>query len=503
MNPIERISLELEALEIEASQKHWTQFTTGLDFGVVEAQGKIVEFLKDEAKYATVCRELEKDLPAAEKRAVFLLHKSFKVHHHSEKANELYKKIEKLENHLADVLNKHRAVLNGRETDDTQIGKIVSEDADRERRREAMLARRGINRRLADEGFLQLIELRKEHAAACGAKDFISFRLEMDELVPELFAPWKSECASRLPKLREKERQLAERFDIGEDIMPWDSAYLGNRICPQNRAKVDMGRYFNPIEKTFAAYGFKIDHLNLTYDIFPRKNKSEWGYNFTIHPGKDSRVLANVDDRFSSFGVLLHETAHGVHFLGLDPEQRLMNRGVSGIVAEGFANFFGDLVYEREFLGHVFPTDADKVAASFTELNGYKKLGYFNHIFRTLFDHELYQSDLRSLNDIHELFWRLYGEMLGRQPYADEPVWAHTIHHTCAPIYLHNYFLGDVMCEDMRRAYTRTGGEARGFGKFWMNEVLAPSGRHAFLELYDRVCGGRPDIGAFLDGNLG
>jgi len=502
MNELERLGLELEALGIQHGEKQWVQFTTGMDHGVERAKQKIVNFLKDPENYKIVCNYLERDLPPHEKRAAFLLHQEFKSHHYSDKANKIFEKITGLETHLSDLLNKHRVVLNGREVTSTALDKILSENPDREARKQAFLARAQVNRKMVAEGFVDLLNARKEYALACGANDFVAFRLEKDELEPDLFADFPATCRERKARLKEAQIQLAQRLEIGDRLMPWDTAYAKNLVCKYNKAKVDIIQFLDPIEKTFAAYGFEIRNLNLTFDVFPRKNKSEWGYSFTLGVGRDSRVLANVDDRFSNYWVLLHETAHGVHFMNLKREEVLLNKGVSGIVAEGFANFFGDLCYSREFLRETFADDFNQAHAQFQNLQALTGLNYFMQIEHTLFDQALYQNDLRNLNDIQEVNWSIQNDLLGIPAYADECPWGYRIHHTIAPVYLHNYYLGDILCSDMKKAYLAQGNnqvDPPGFGRFWREKVLEPSGRYPFMELYQRVCQSQPNLGAFLD----
>ncbi len=479
-------------------------FTTGIDFGVEEAAKKKTAFLKDKNNFTVISKFMTKELEPTDKRGVQILHQKFKWHHVSSKANKLFAQIEKLETSLSDLLNKHRVTLNGKEVDTTQISKILNESPDRELRKKAFIARAQVNQPLVDAGFLQLIDLRKEYAAACKAKDFISLRLESDELDTTLFDGWMDELSKRKKDLRKKEKDLAQKILGVEDMMAWDYQYTKNLLCRDNNAKVDIGNFFEPIEKTFAAYGWDISKLNLTYDVFPRKNKSEWGYNFTIHPGKDSRVLANVNDRFSSFDVLLHETAHGVHFLGLNPEERLLNMGVSGIVAEGFANFFGALSCQKEFVTQVFGRDSQDKLKAFADLHRFRDFMQFIAVTKTLFDHELYRANLKTNADIVALRVKMGKDLIDQPTYEGEVPWASLIHHTVAPVYLHNYFLGDVMTANMKKSFKKQYGSnaedsPKRFGRFWRDKVLQPSGRHAFPELYENVCGSKLKLGPYLD----
>ncbi len=290
-----------------------------------------------------------------------------------------------------------------------------------------------------------------------------------------------------------------------DQLNSWDFSYLKNKLSSYNQATVDISQFFEITAKTFEKFNFDIRPLNITYDIFPRKNKSEWGYHFKIAPGKDSRVLANVSNKFSDYWVLMHETGHGAHFMGLHTEESILNRGVSGIVAEGFANFMGNQVFSREFLNEVFPAaDAENAFKQFKQVAKVNGLQEFGSIARTLFDQELYQKPVSSLEDINELFYSVEKNILGAAT-DSEPAWGQLIHHTSHPIYLHNYFLGDVMCENMKKVFAKhnmglTAKEsAFEFGTYWKEKVLAPSGRLPFLDLYEKVCEEKLSIGNYLD----
>lgn len=85
-----------------------------------------------------------------------------------------------------------------------------------------------------------------------------------------------------------------------------------------------------------------------------------------------------------------------------------------------------------------------------------------------------------------------------------EPLWGYMVHHTIAPIYLHNYFLGDVMNEAMmdvfkRHRKVRAEAAPKEFGNFWREKVLKPSGRYTFRELFEKVCEAPLNLDVFLE----
>lgn len=504
MENINQIADEMNSLYRSLSTQKWVQYTTGFDLGVQAAQNKVNEFKKNPEKFKIICDVLENSADQSERRNAKIVHGFFKPFHQSEKVRKLLEESQALENSIMDKINKYRVQVDGKEISSPELNKILSQSDDRKLREKVYNGRLPLNKIVVDAGFLKLLEIRKELALASGYKNFVDFKLDEEELNSDLFDGWQEQCSQRLGRYKAKEKALAQKFLNLESLAPWDQAYLKTQMCSHNQAEVDLTNFYEPIAKTFLKFGFDIRNLNLTYDIFPRKNKSEWGYNFTIEMGKDSRVLANVSNQFSNYWILLHETAHGVHFMGLNPQETAINYGVSGIVAEGFANYFGNLSYSKEFLSEVLP--AEIVEKSFAEFKQLEKVMHFQNyrsIPDILFDHELYLKDLKSEDDIQNLRQEFNSKILGEDNYTVP--WARLIHHTGAPIYLHNYFLGDVMCENMKSVFSRynSGKIAEQspleFGQFWKEKVLTPSGRLPFLELYEKVCEEKLSIKGYLD----
>ena len=504
MDRIDQIAFEMDSLYKNLLTHKWVQYTTGFDLGVSQAQASLNTFKKEPESFRTICQTLEKASNPLDQRKARILYGYFKPFHQSEKVQKLLEKSQNLENSIMDLVNKYRAKIDEKEMSSLEINKILSQSSDQNLRKKAYISRIPLNQIIVDAGFLKLLDIRKELALASGYENFIDYKLDEQDLKSNLFDDWKTLCRQRVSRYKQKEKRLAQKYLNTEDLQPWDYGFLKSQICSYNQTQVDLTNFYEPISKIFLKHGFEINKLNLTYDIFPRKNKSEWGYNFNIGIGKDSRILANVSNRFSNYWVLLHETAHGVHFMGLNSEENAFNYGVSGIVAEGFANYFGNLSYSKEFLNEVLsPEIADKSLADFQQLEQFMHFQNYQSISDILFDQELYIKDFNSEKDIQDLRQDMNSQITGES--ANEIPWARLIHHTSAPIYLHNYFLGDIMCENMKTIFKKHNSgktadqEPLKFGNFWKEQVLAPSGRYSFLELYEKVCKEKISIVEYLD----
>ena len=507
MKELFRIAGEIHDLHVRASRLSWAHYTTGYDFGVMEVHREIQEKLKDPGSWEHILKLMEEDLAPLDRRRVEIMERSFRPYHLSEELNRLSLEMAEKTNQLSSILNTHRCTVDGREMTSPEIARILSSEPDRELRRKAFLARTQVNEPLVEEGFIELLDMRKSFACEYGASDYVEYALEDQELDPSMFDSWRDEIGSVLPLMREIRSEFGQEILGDPEVMPWDDSFIAGRIAPELNSRVNMADYMTPISELFDRFGMDITGMNITYDIFPRKNKSEWGYNFPVETGVDSRILANVRDRYFEFRVLLHETGHAMHSFVLDPDQVILNMGISGIVSEGVANLFGSFRTREIFFSRFFPDDLRRARRNFRRLSLWERAGKLRTVSRILFDQSLYRNRVGAIDDIHHLIWKTQREVLGEEPYADEPVWASTIHYTTHPIYLHNYLLGDLTCDMLEQVFLQREGiqdlteKPEDFGRFILDEVIGVSGRYPFPELFKRLSGRELSLD-FLTGKL-
>lgn len=503
MQKLEALFQQYHELQVNYERLSWVLYTAGYDFGVEQEYEKLSALLRDKENYGLVLQCLDLELSKKDQRRVEIVYNLFKPYHLSEKLNELDAKIQKKITELSKILNSFRYSFEGRIVSSVELDQILSTDENRHRRKAAFFAKSQINQPLVDGGFVELIKLRKEYAAEYGADSFISYRLETDGLNKNLFDSWLEQLHELLPKMREERSRYAREYLKEDSIMPWDELFIDSRIAPSLSTTVDMSNYYSNLKELFLLFGIDISKYNITYDIFPRANKSEWGYNFPIETAKDSRILANVKNRFYEYGVLLHETGHGVHSFLLDPQEAILNEGVSGIISEGIANLFQGFLYEPIFYSRFF-TDTEKAGSEFKKLKEYRKLNALRAIGRIFFDHSLYKNEINSLEDIYRVYWQNHKEVLGEEPFGTEPPWGYTIHFTTHPIYLHNYFMGTLTCEMLGKVFKqRTGAEMlekpEDFGQFLIDQVMKPSGLYKYDELFKQISGSEFSLKYMLD----
>lgn len=491
INQVVNLFQELNKKEIKASKLGWTQYTTGFDLGIEQAYQDIATFLEDEENFKIICEHKEKELNTVDKRKIEIAYKIFEPFHKNKKINELNLQIRQKTNELSMILNTFRFKIDGKEVTSVEIDQMLTNE-DRNLRKKAYFSRNQINKVLIDNGFIELINLRKELAKAEGSRDFVEYMLKRDELSSNIFEGWKDELRSYIDILNNKRNELAIRYLNMNELKPWDEEYLKSIIAPSLNKKVDMTDYYNILREFFLNFGINLDNFNITYDIFPRRNKSEWGYNFRIKTGEDSRVLANVKNRYSEYKTLLHESGHAIHSFLQDPNEIILNKGISGIITEGIANLFGSFIYDKLFYLNFFNKEVEE---EFEKIKEYEKLSYLKFIGNIFFDHELYRNEIFSLEDIYNLYFRVYEDLFGDKPLEEEPPFGYRIHYTTHPIYMHNYFMGDVTCEMLRKVFCEKQNveniseKPTEFIGFLIEEVIKPSGLYKYEELFEKISG--------------
>lgn len=493
MEQVLKIGKELLEKSKKYSQLSWVQYTVGFDLGLESAYKELMDVYENVSYFETIKAAKESVTDSVDKRRVALLYKNFESFHLSDDINALNEKINTKTNELSMVLNTHRSLFEGQETSSVDLNQILAKDPSRERRKNAYMAKNSVNGALIEAGFFELIEMRKELAKLRGKDNFVALSLEEDELSLDLFSTWKSDIQTLLPQMKAMRKEYAQKYLNADDIMPWDEMYITAKLAPALNEKVDMATYYEVLKAFFKKFGIDLTQMNITYDVFSRANKSEWGYNFTIEMGKDSRILANVKDLYNEFGVLLHETGHAVHSFMSDPEEILLNLGISGIISEGIANLFGGFLTDPLFYTTFFKEE--DVKENFTALKEWQKLNSFRSIHKILFDHSFYLSDINSASDVEKTYWSLSKELFDEEPFCENPPWAFLIHHTTHPIYLHNYFMGDVTCAMLKKVFNDIHGEdaisknPEAFGTFLFEKVIKPSGLMPYPELFESIAG--------------
>ncbi|MFN8177154.1 MAG: hypothetical protein U0167_04470 [bacterium] len=363
-----------------------------------------------------------------------------------------------------------RPELDGTPVSENAIREILRDSDDAALRRRAWEASKALGPVTAPL-VLEMVRRRNRIAEGVGSRDFFAMDLGRQEIEE----PFLFDVLGRLEKLtaepheRLLERlfaQLSRRFGIRPtDVRPWHLAdpFFQEAIAPEG---LDLGRFYAGVDlaelakEAFARMGFDVRNILARSDLYPRESKNQ--HAFCTHVDRttdDVRVLCNLQSDDYWADTILHEVGHAVYDESLDPALPWRLREESHILTtEAMALLCGRLATNPDWMIRVLGAKAEEVNAIRAKLreNSRTRQLLFPRwvLVMTHFERALYgggESDLgRHWWDLVERF-----QKVKRPEGRAEPDWACKMHVALAPVYYHNYLLGDLMASQLDAWLTR------------------------------------------------
>jgi peptidyl-dipeptidase A len=520
---------KLRPLEVAAARAWWDANISGKDEDFKrkeETQNRIDEALSNPQAFADV-----KDLKehhdqiddAVLRRAIDVLYRTYLE---KQVDRELLKKMVAKSNAVEKAFNVFRARVDGKQMTDSEVRKVLKESRDSERRKAVWEASKAVGGVL-EADLKELVRLRNEAATKLGYPNYHALMLylneqsedsiiklfdDLDELTREPFRAAKEEIDARLAK------------DYGikpADLMPWHyhdpffqetpAVFAADIDAPFARADlIKMTRDF------YASIGLPVDRVIERSDLYEKAGKSPHAFCTDIDREGDVRVLANVVPNNYWASTLLHEFGHSVYSTNNDDIPHTLPyvlRLESHILTtEGVAMMFERLSKRRAFLEKMgipvsSPKEFDETAA--------KTLRYQLLIFSRWcqvmlrFEKGMYEDPGQ---DLGKLWWDLVEkyQLVHRPPGRHAPDYASKIHIVSAPVYYHNYMMGELFASQVHHAIARdvyhgadpdaviyVGNKA--VGDFMRQRVFAPGRTLSWNELTKHATGKELDARAFAE----
>lgn len=522
---IARLVAEVEPLQVRHNLAYWQASVTGDAVAEEEAarlDTALRTVLSRREAYAFLHGVLADggvDDPSLA-RQLALLHDAHRAQQLEPAAIERQVRLEK---RLESRFNAYRAELDGRRVSDNDLRRVLAASDDSGACRRAWEAAKQIGAEVAPE-LLELVRLRNESARALGFASHYSMRLELDELdEAELFALLDDLERGTAPLFADYRRgldaRLAARFRVAPaELRPW---HYGDPFFQEPPLPgLDLDRHFTarPLEEmlaaSFGAIGLDVRDLLARADLYERPGKSQHAFCLCVDRGEDIRVLCNLRPSEFWMSTLLHEFGHAVYDRHVSPSLPFFLREPSHILTtEASAMLFGRLTKDAAWLERhagVPPAEARAVAAACARAARDRLLVQTRwmlvmcHMERALYrDPE---------QDLDALWWDLverYQEV--RRPDGRRaPDWASKVHFSTAPVYYHNYMLGEMMASQLQAALRRELGNGPGaaarrvasprVGEFLVERLYRDGRAYDWRETLRRATGGALGAEAFVAG---
>src|SRR6266480_4139009 len=460
----------IRPLERQVNLTWWNANVSGkdADFKAKEAaQNKLDEALADQKPFVELksikAGRLRDHLLARQIDVLYLMYLEKQVE------PALLKKITAKANAIEQAFNVFRAKVNDKAMTDSEVRKVLKESNDSAQRKKVWEASKSVGS-VVDKDLKELVGLRNEAARKLGFKDYHVMQLYLNEQTQEqvlaLFD--RLDELTREPFRRAKaeiDARLAQNCGIAVDeLRPWHyhdpffqepPAVFGSDLDAVY-AKVDILKLCRDYS---AGIGLPIDEVIARSDLYEKPGKSPHAFCTDMDREGDVRVLANIVPNEYWLGTMLHELGHSVYSSKNIPRSvpYVLRMESHILTTEGIAMMFQRFSKQRAFLEKMGltvenPSAFDETAAK-VERN---ELLIFSRWCQVMlrFEKAMYENPDQDLN---KLWWDLVEkyQLVKRPPGRSAPDYASKIHIVTAPVYYHNYMMGELFASQVHHAIAR------------------------------------------------
>ena len=419
---------------------------------------------------------------------------------------DLQKKMIEMSSEIEKVFQVHRPRLDGQEYSNNDLLEMIAAETDSAKRKKIWEALKQVGEEV-HEKIIALVKVRNEAAQQLGFKNYWEMKVVFQDYNPEellkIFDDLEKSTRPLFEKMKaELDSELSERLGVPVDqLKPWhyDNPFFqqappSKDVDPndfyRNKTKeeiVDIAlRYFQHI-------GLPFDKVAEKSDMYEREGKNQHAFSIDMDTLGDVRNLNNVKPTAEWMDTVLHEAGHGVYSLGLDRSLPFNLRDPAHIfTTEGVAMYFGakarDPQWMVQFAG-VEASEARRVSQALAKQRIREQLIFCRwSIVMLKFEKALYENPDA---DLKPLWWNVVGEyqLLSRPVERGNELadWASKPHFVIAPVYYHNYQMGELFAAQLRATLgTR---DSAALGGQLQSRVFTPSARYPWQEFVRRSTG--------------
>ena len=468
---IDNLTAKIEPIAKQLAEAYWEASLTGSDEAAqrvaeLETQYRLIFADRDRFEQLKAFEATTQSVPAELSRQLHLLLLEFTSEQLPPKT---IKELVRRQTTIEQVFTRHRAVVEGIEINDNAIRDVLKSETDHKRRQIVWDGSKQVGRKVATN-LIDLAHLRNQAAHTVGFDDYYQMSLILHEINSKFLAETVSQMESLtnrpFSEVKSKlDDNLARRFGVDvEALRPWHYADVFFQEAP-NVSEVNCDELFSELDIVnltkdfFQGIDLSIDDLVEKSDHYERPGKNQHAFCIHIDRKGDVRVLANVRPTAKWMETMLHEYGHAVYDKQLDPALPFALRTPAHLITtEATAMLMGRLAHNAEWLDRIIGLPPDLKQLISTEMKEAFRLRMLIFVRWAMvmicFEREFYRDPDQDLNT---LWWDLVErfQFLTRPDRRDEPDWAAKIHIATAPVYYHNYLLGEIVASQLQHTIDR------------------------------------------------
>ncbi|MDB5312286.1 MAG: peptidase [Gemmataceae bacterium] len=494
---------KVKPLEVRAGIAWWNANISGRDEDFKkkeEAQNEIDAALSDKPTFARLkaikeARDKGGALDPLLGRQIDLLYLAYLE---KQVDPDLLKRITAKSNAVEQQFNIFRAKVDGKEMPDSEVRGVLKNSTDSDVRRKVWEASKGVGKAV-EADLKELVGHRNDMAKKLGFPNFHALMLTLNEqkgdellkLFDDLDGLTKGPFTAAKAEIDER---LAKTCGVQPaDLMPWHyhdpffqespAVFKADLDEPYKRADIlELCKAF------YKGIGLPVDDVIARSDLHEKKGKSPHAFCSDIDREGDVRVLANIVPNEYWMGTMLHELGHSVYSSKNIPKALpYVLRAESHILTtEGVAMQFERFSKSRAWLEkmgvRVENAQAFEDAAAKVRRN---QLLIFSRWCQVMlrFEKGMYENPGQ---DLSALWWDLVEkyQQVKRPKGRTAPDYASKIHICSAPVYYHNYMMGQLFASQVHHALSQEVFSAdprtvtyigeKGVGAFMKKKVFEP-----------------------------
>ncbi|CAN5446088.1 M2 family metallopeptidase [soil metagenome] len=506
----------MKPLEIAAGLAWWEANTTGSDAAFKkkeETSNAIDAAMADPATFA-VLKKIKEAGGISDKLVARQIELLYLGYLEKQVSPELLKKITAKANAVEQAFNVYRAKVDGKEMSDSEVRKLLKDSSSTEQRQKVWESSKGVGAAV-EADLKELVSYRNEAAKQLGFKNYHGMMLtlneqtdegifklfdELDELTKEPYFKAKTEIDEKIAK------KVGKKV---ADLMPWDyqdpffqeSPAVFDADLDSTYKSVDILKL---CREWYAGIGLPIEDVIARSDLYEKKGKSPHAFCTDIDREGDVRVLANIQPNEYWMGTMLHELGHSVYSSKNIPAALpYILRGEAHILTtEGVAMQLQKFSKSRAWLeGMGVKVENAKAFDEAAAKMLRNELLIFSRWCQVMlrFEKGMYENPAQDLN---ALWWSLVEKYQGLKKPAgrNAPDYGSKIHIVSAPVYYHNYMMGQLFASQVHHALVKNVygdvapnsvtyiGEKK-VGKFMTDKVFAPGRSLSWNDLLKHATG--------------